>query len=87
MLNNQDFAKLLAQPEKLRFDLKTIDTWDKQNAAQLKKKSTIKFSKSHTDIDEVGIKNDLYRDRAKERRKNIPLEDDLNLEKIAASLN
>ena len=87
MLNNQDFAKLLAQPEKLRFDIKQIDAWDKQNAAQLKKKSTTKSSTTHTNIDETNIKSDLYRDRAEERRKNVPLEDDLNLEKIAASLN
>ena len=87
MLNNQDFAKLLTQPEKLRFDIKQIDAWDKQNAAQLKKKSTAKPSASHTNIDETGAKSDLYRDRAEERRKNIPLEDDLNLERIAASLN
>lgn len=98
MLNNKDFAKLLSQPDssgKVRYDLNQIKQWDKQNEAQLKKKS---FGPSSTNKAEgsqkgIDVTDDTepggykYVDRAEERRKQDASSESQQLEVIAASLN
>ena len=88
MLNNQDFSKLLSQPDKVRFDLKQIETWDKQNEARLKKKSLSTAKNATTESNDGSSKEgNAYRDRAEERRKHIVSEEQLHLENIASQLN
>ena len=96
MLNNQDFAKLTSQPEafeKVRFDLKQIEQWDKQNAAKMKKKPSsgkhsLKPSSEENDADEDAADQSIrYRDRANERRKHVVSAEDSHLEKLAETLD
>lgn len=85
MLNNQDFAKLITQPEKVRFDLKQIETWDKEyETRQLKKKTSTK-PVVEKESDE-SAKN-AYRDRAEERRKQVVSEEQLQLDSIVSKLD
>lgn len=92
MLSNKDFVDLLSQPEKVRFDLKQISTWDKQNEAKYKKKgSNQKASKSprpgHEEDTEKEDKAEKYRDRALERRKDVKDETQMQMDDIVQKLD
>ena len=94
MLTNKDFANLLAQPEKVRFDLKQISTWDKQNEAKFNKKSKpskAKSSKGDSHEDEDGEtpkeREGKYRDRALERRKDIKDEKQAEMDDMVKKLD
>lgn len=102
MLNNNDFAKLLTQPDqsggKARYDLNQIKQWDKQNEAIKKKSFGSSSSSKHKSEDDEdghakGQKGEKesggykYVDRAEERRKQGGSLDPQQLEVIAASLD
>eukprot|EP01031_Cornospumella_fuschlensis_P029553 gene29553-35670_t len=86
MLSNKDFAALIAsgadltrsdQDNKVRFDLKQVKQWDKQNRLQDKRRTGVVQKKNvFGEADDGGNKLDKsilppgYRDRALERRKN-----------------
>ena len=88
MLSNKDFANLLTSTKsegdgKVRFDLKQISEWDKQNKAKSKNKTGgISKSDKKSDNDDDGQQKNVprYRDRAEERRKDA--NPDYNLESI-----
>lgn len=79
---------------KIRFDLKQISAWDKQNEQELKKKSTVakplvkgfkKPSIFNEDKEEGGFDHG-YRDRALERRKDFNTEE-TQMEEIVSKLD
>lgn len=78
---------------KIRFDLKQISAWDKQNENELKKKAEpktskgkpFKFDPSLQDGDGTGFDHG-YRDRALERRKEVSTEDS-KMEEIVSKLD
>ena len=81
---------------KIRFDLKQISAWDRQNENDLKKKGTeaakpkgkssfFKKDPNAEDGDGTGFDHG-YRDRALERRKETPAED-AQMEEIASKLD
>lgn len=92
MLSNKDFAGFLTQTPsssssekegKIKFDLKQIATWDKQNEAQLKKKRTIQESSTEAKVKALPH----YRDRASERRQDLKSENETAMEDMVAKLD
>ena len=82
---------------KVRFDLKQVSQWDRQNEQELKKKSTAKpftkggFSAKKNSIfadekEEGGGFDYGYRDRALERRKDVNTEE-TQMEEIVSKLD
>jgi IK cytokine len=109
MLSNKDFAALLTSEDaslaasgggKVRFDLKQISTWDKQNNSKFKKSKgaggvTPNKPADSGDVDntedgvgkgKAGGNRGGYRDRAFERRKDINKEGD-EMEAVASKLD
>ena len=78
---------------KIRFDLKQISAWDKQNENELKKKTEPKArpksifanDREKEEGDGTGFDHG-YRDRASERRKEVD-KDGTEMEEIAAKLD
>lgn len=78
---------------KIRFDLKQISAWDKQNESELKKKAEpksakgkpFKFDPNRQEGDGTGFDHG-YRDRALERRKDLSTEES-KMEEIASKLD
>ena len=97
MLSNSDFANFLnpggndnqSNNGKVRFDLKQISTWDKQNNAKRNKKAPIQNPLSATKSVESSdlLSHGKYRDRALERRQDIRTSDDLALEAVVSKLD
>jgi IK cytokine len=98
MLSNNDFAQLLKSGDvaggggKVRFDLKQVSDWDKQNAAVFKKKKhsggkTPGRYNNNDDTDEIAMQRNAYRDRALERRKEVNSAEDAALEAVVAKLD
>lgn len=80
MLSNKDFAQLLASggggkdEGKVRFDMKQIKQWDQQNKAKFKNKVSnedkVPKTQSESSKSEKDESEQIYRDRAEERRKD-----------------
>jgi IK cytokine len=95
MLSNKDFAALVEKSDfskdnKVRFDLKQISEWDKQNNAKFKRKSNNKSYNREDNSESQSNKQkfaSLYRDRANERRKDIKNEGDQAIEEMVAKLD
>ena len=101
MLTNSDFANLLKTSAsstgedggKKKFDLNQVAQWDKQNDAKRAKKQHGKPRGSEEKNKLQGTKTDeeknalKYRDRAKERRKDVQSGEDAALEAVVSRLD
>ena len=101
MLTNSDFANLLktsassagGEEGKKKFDLNQVAQWDKQNDAKRAKKIHGKPRGSDEKIKQQGTKTEdeknalKYRDRAKERRKDVQSGEDAALEAVVSRLD
>ena len=101
MLTNSDFANLLktsassagGEEGKKKFDLNQVAQWDKQNDAKRAKKIHGKPKGSDEKSKHQGTKTEdeknalKYRDRAKERRKDVQSGEDAALEAVVSRLD
>ena len=100
MLGNSDFAKMvtsggagLGKDDKVRFDLKQVSQWDRQNQKSISKRkggSSVgkhKFGKSAANDSIESGDDTKYRDRALERRKELNKESNQEFEEIVAKLD
>jgi IK cytokine len=92
MLTNTDFVSLLkdsstnglSNDKKIRFDLKQVKAFDKQNDASGKRKPK---KKDFSGKGESKEEKDSYRDRANERRKDVVTSEEANLATMVSNLD